>query len=323
MKRTERQIYIYDVSVRSRSRHAVPPPLSDVIVALRAAVDGQLAVIERDRGTIIYRIGELEVDDIANTVTLLIRRGDTNASNAVYSHRVTGASRVAEREEDEVGDRAAHLVISLVSESARPGRYLAHLEGVPAIGHRVVQALLNRAVSQATKNNLSFFSYDDPAGARDHQGSLKTHPFVPLIELLGHPHENLINDLEQGTVSQITLIDARPKGQLGGNQYLEEREHIVQVKVDSAMPAGNRLAGLIGAARTRRASFQTAAIRFKDPQGHNRTVKFDIDSGNPEQLQYLASYDISGVAPPLNDSSDHIVVRLADQIKRRIQSDRS
>lgn len=323
MRRTEREVFTYDIAVRSRSKLAVPPPLEEVLVALSTSVANNLALIERDRGSLIYRIGEIRMDHATQTATLLIRRGDTNASNAVYSDRRTGASRVAERRDDEVGDRAAHLVVSMTPEVARPGRYLAHLEGVPGIGHRVVQSLLNKAIRNAIIGHHASFTYDDPAGARDRQGNLKTHAFQPLIELLGHPKDSLIQDLEQGTVSEITLIDGRPKGLLGGNQYLDEKEHRIKVSVSGGLPQNNRLASLLAAAQTRRASYQTAAIRFKDPAGHNRTIRFDLDTGNPEQQQYIASYDVVGIAPPMDDSSDTIVDRFADRMKERVVHDRS
>jgi hypothetical protein len=198
-----------------------------------------------------------------------------------------------------------------------------HLEGVPGLGHRIVQALLNRVTNTAVKEGVASFSFPNPNGARDRTGAIRRTPFIPLVELLGHPHPNLVQDLENGTVSEITLIDGRPRGQLGGNQYLQEKEQSVRVAVDRALPAQNRLPSILAAARTRQANFQRAAIRFKDPAGHPRTLKLDLATGNPEQQTYLESYSVVGINPPMDESTVNIVPFLGDRIKARVVADRT
>jgi hypothetical protein len=150
---------------------------------------------EREKGSVIYRIGDIAIDDDAKVVRILLRRCDTNAANAVYSHRRTAVPRVVERDADEGGDRAAHLVVSLIHEANQPAGYLCHLEGVPGLSHRLVQATLNAVLKQAIRTQRATFRYPDPSGARLRTGEPKTTEFTPIVELLGHPSPALIGDM--------------------------------------------------------------------------------------------------------------------------------
>lgn len=311
------------MTVVARAQHASPPPLMEIVAALQAMYDAGECSHEREKGSVIYRIGDIAIDNVAQVARILLRRCDTNAANAVYSHRVTGVPRVAERAADEGGDRAAHLVISLTHEVNKPSSYLCHLEGVSGLSHRLVQATLNAVLKQAVKTERATFTYPDPGGARHRNGELKTTPFMPTIELLGHPSLALTQDIENGQLHDITLIDQRPQNQLGGNQYLIENEHRMKVQVSRDLPRQNRVASIIAAIQSRRANYQKAKVRFTDPDGISRTIDYDIATGTPEQQSYVQSYMVTGINPPMDESSVSLVPFLGDAMQARVVADRT
>jgi len=128
LKRSERQVFAYDITVGARAQNAPPPPLQEIINAWQAMYNVGDCSHEREKGAVIYRIGDIDIDQQGQIARILIRRCDTNAANAVYSHRHTGVPRIAAKQADEGGDRAAHLVLSLAEQSGQPNHYLCTLK---------------------------------------------------------------------------------------------------------------------------------------------------------------------------------------------------
>ena len=323
LRRTERQIFSYDFMIVARAQHAVPPPLAAIVSAWKAMFDLGECSHEREKGSVIYRIGDVAVDNVAQVARILLRRCDTNAANAVYSHRLTGVPRVVEQEVDEGGDRAAHLVVSLRHQAGKPSSYLCHLEGIAGLSHRLVQATLNAVLKQAITTNRTSFSYPDPSGARLRTGEPKTTNFIPSIEMVGHPSPALIRDIEQGHLHDITLVDQRSQNQLGGNQYLVESERRIKVKAAANIPSQGRVRSLIAAMQTKQADYQKAKVRFTDPDGMSRTIDYDIATGTPEQQNYVQSYRVTGINPPMDESSVALVAFLADAMQARVVAERT
>lgn len=323
LRRTERQIFSYDLMVQARARHATPPPLADIVTAWQTMFNLGECSHAREKGSVIYRIGDMSVDNAGQVASILLRRCDTNAANAVYSHKVTGVPRIVEQEDDEGGDRAAHLVVSLQHERGKPASYLCHLEGVPGLSHRLVQATLNAVLKQSISTERASFVYPDPGGARDRDGNPKTNRFIPSIEMVGHPSPALVNDIERGQLHDIILVDQRPQNQLGGNQYLVENERRLKVKAAPNIPSNGRVQSLIAAFQTRRADFQKAKVRFTDPDGISRTIDYDIATGTPEQQNYVRSYKVTGINPPMDESSVSLAPFLGAAMKTRVMAERS
>lgn len=323
LKRTERQIFCYDLLIGARAQHATPPPLQALYDAWKEMFDAGTCSHEREKGAVIYRIGDMDIDTGNNIARILLRRCDTNAANAVYSNRHTGAPRIVPQKPDEGGDKAAHLVISLSHEANKPSSYLCHLEGVPGLSHRLVQATLNAVLKKAIHAKKDRFVYPDPNGARLRNGDPKTTAFTPTLELVGHPSTSLIQHLESGKLNDIRLIDQRPHSRLGGNQYLVESERQIKVKVDPNIPSQNRVQNLISAIQSKQTEYQTAKVRFTDPDGIPRTIDYDIATGTPEQQTYIQSYRVTAINPPMDESSEKIVSFIADAMKVRVIGDRS
>lgn len=323
MRRHERQVFNYDFRVQRRARLAPYPSLDDVVAAWSALFAVGDTDHQRERGDIVYRIGDIDVDQVNRVVKILIRRGDIHASNPFFHDRATGNSRSVPRGATEDGERAAHLVISLNHEANQPTVYLGHLEGVPGISHRQVQAHLNALVKRAINNGLVAFSYADPGGARTRAGEPKMHNYVPSVEMEGHPAASVVNDLEQGHFHSMVLIDRRPRNQLGGNQYLVERERTLIVGASPNMPSQGRLGAILAAAQTQQGNFQTARLRFRDPAGNQRQMDYDIATGTPEQQNYVQSYHVRNINPPMDDSSLTLVPFLTQHMVAQVVADRT
>lgn len=187
----------------------------------------------------------------------------------------------------------------------------------------MVQATLNAVLKQSISTERASFVYPDPGGARDRDGNPKTNKFIPSIEMVGHPSPALVNDIERGQLHDIILVDQRPQNQLGGNQYLVENERRLKVKAAPNIPSNGRVQSLIAAFQTRRADFQKAKVRFTDPDGISRTIDYDIATGTPEQQNYVRSYKVTGINPPMDESSVSLAPFLGAAMKTRVMAERS
>ncbi len=323
MKRNERVVYFYDLKVKKHAAHAPVPSLRQMYDVWQARYDTGDCTLERERGTVTYRIGAIRLNEENQTLTLLVRKCDQNAPDAAYSKIDTGDFRTAPKEDDEGGDTAVHICVSMAEEIGSPGTHLCLIEGVNGISHRHIQPLLNRMVRDAGKDDTSLFQYADAAGARVRGGGPKMHNFVPVFELSGHASETFARDVAEGQVNGIELVKSRPQTQVGGSAYLTEKEYSLSIGVEKNIPRQNRLQSLITAMQTRSANFDDGKIRFKDPDGNSHTVSINLDTGQVEQQMYIKSYRILDIDPPMALSTETIVEHFVSQLLTRLVNDRN
>lgn len=321
LKSTQRTIYYYDLVVEKSAIHAITPGIGALADVWEKAFTSTTFHNIRERGRVIYRVGDMSIDWTQGILKCLIRRTDITASDAAYSNMKNGAFRHIPKAEDEGGDTAAHLVISLLPEKDKVNTYLCFLEGVPAISHRFIQPLFNNAISAACKNT-NVFEYDDASGAKNRDGKPKRHSFVPRITLRGHLSESAIQDLESGTVSRIELVKSRVGTQLGGDPYLQEKQYALHVNVEKNLPSEGRIQRLLSAMQSRKESFQKGRIIFKDGNKIGRSIEYDLDSGTPEQLSYIKCLTIEDITPPMAQSTEHFVAGFVATMEAKLVAER-
>jgi hypothetical protein len=322
MKNTERTIYIYDVKVDKRAAHALVPSLTEIAAVWQAAFNAGTASHKREKGTVVYRIGDMSINDQEGIATLLLRRSDRATPDAAYSHMGTGDLRIAGKEDEEGGDTAAHIVLSLRPEQNTPHTYLAFVEGIPRIGHHYVQSVLNGIIRSACSADKSTFTYPHPTGARLRDGSPRRDSFVPTIELRGHMADDFIADLENGTISNIQLVKQENRTPLAGNEYLAEQTSTLKVAVDKHLPRPDRWNALVRAMTSRKENFQTGRIVFQDPSQKTHTIEIDLDTGTPEQQTYVKSFVVGPIEPPLAQSTSILLPCLIGPMVEKLIADR-
>lgn len=323
LKSTQRTIYYYDLVVTQRAVHARTPAIDDLVNVWKAAFDADNFCHKRERGKVIYRIGDMAIDTTKGVIRFLVRRTDITASDAVYSNMTNGVIRYVPKQDDEGGDTAAHFVISLLPEKDKPNTYLCMLEGVQAISHRLIQPMFNHVISKACKNDKAIFQYDDAVGAKHRDGSDVKHSFIPHIELRGHLSDDVVKDLESGIVSRVELIESKGFDQLGGDPYLKEEQYSLRVKVEKNLPSDGRFQRLWNAMQTKKEIFQTGRIIFRDKQDRTRSIEYDLNTGTPEQQTYIKCYTINNINPPMAQSTDHLVPTFVSEIENQVIAERN
>lgn len=186
MRQDERLIYYYEMVVSKRTVHGVEPALEDLAKIWEQAYKNGEATLMRDKSSVAYRIADIKFDTVNSSLSILFRRSDKNAADAVYEHHKNGNLRHIPKQADEGGSLAVHMVLSLKHQKKHPNTYLMLLEGIPKIGHRIIQPLLNKILRDACSKNPALFTNPHPLNAKDKQGNVKQVPYVPYIELAGH-----------------------------------------------------------------------------------------------------------------------------------------
>ena len=78
LKTAERRIFCYDLIVRARAEHATKPPLRSICAAWMDMFNAKTCSYYREKGTVMYRIGDMDIDKASDIVTILLRRWDTS-----------------------------------------------------------------------------------------------------------------------------------------------------------------------------------------------------------------------------------------------------
>jgi hypothetical protein len=314
MRHDERVVYFYDLRVISRTEHAVLPTVRELVDVLSAEQQAGRMRAPGDRaGNVWHFLGPVEIDEQLAVATLLIRKSDRRSPEYGYSDLESGALRVLVKAENEGGDAAAHVLISL--HPSEPDTYIAVVEGVTGINHRNVLSLFNGLLTGFYRTNPRHFTYPDPAGAHDKAGQLKRHEFRPRFTMLGHISDQLTQDLENGTIGDIELRNNRVHTVIGNDPFIVSKSFRLTLGVQPDIPRNNVLDRLVGAIRSKHATYDTARIYFKDTSGHGKSVEIDVATGAIEQ-SYVQARRISNIFPPLRMTTDTIVPRLADRMRQ-------
>lgn len=313
MKHDERVINFFDVVVTSRARGAPQPPMREVIEAIENVVEDGVFRVAGDRGgNLFHFIGPIAIDEGSNTATILIRSTDKRSPEYGYSDVQSGNLRVLRKGRNEGGDSAAHLVVSL--SASDPNTYICALEKVPGINYRVVRASLNKVLKQFYAANEDHFTYPDPANARDREGNIKLRSHKPQLAFEGHVSDELIDDLNNGSILNVELINKSLHERVGEDPYIVAEKFSLLLDVDDDFPRDGRLDRILEAIRLKQAEFDEAKIRFKDETGHSKTVDVNAKTLAIEDA-YIQAKRISPIHPPLRMTTDVIVDRISDPMR--------
>lgn len=314
MKHDERVVYFYDLQVVSRAQHARMPPARELLQVLAdERTAGRYRTAGDRAGNLWHFLGPIEFDDANEVATLLIRASDKRSPEYGYSNVNDGSLRVLEKDAQEGGDAAAHLVLSL--RPSEPDTYIAILEGVSGVTHRNVISLLNNLLTGFYQRNPARFTYLDPAGAKTRDGQPKHHEFKPRFRLVGHISDQLHQDLENGTIGDIELKNSRVHSTIGNDPFIRSKSFRLTLSVEQNIPKQNVLNRIVAAIQSKHATYDKARIYFKDQTGHAKSVEIDVETGAVEQ-SYVQARRIAPIFPPLRMTTDVILPRVADPMKQ-------
>lgn len=301
---SERRIFFYELEVGSRSKRAQPPPLQQIAeMLLRRMKSGQQIHTMR-KGEVAVALGDLEVDANAGVMRALIRLGDMTLPDAVYSGMTDATFRHIPKATGEYTEVGAHLVVSLKPNPKKPHNYLLLLEGVRRLSHYQIKRLLNEILSKEYEETPTTFTYPDPSGGT------RRFRHRPTIEFRGILSSDLIEQLDKGRIVDVTLLHDLHKQPLGPHSFLIRRQQKLSLSVDKGF-VRNRWDRMKSAFKSLSKEYEGARIRFlREDDRTPGTVYVNTDDGTAQQIKYLKSTVLTGILPPLAESSQRIAQQL-------------
>ncbi|TCV55159.1 hypothetical protein [Agrobacterium tumefaciens] len=310
MKNDRRTFYLYNIEIASKKEGASLPTMQQLMnVWHKMRQGGRTYPINAGEGTML--VGDVRFAAADQYMILLLRLSDKKAPNSVYSDPTNGQFTEHPKVGNVGSDFACHVLISTAPEAGLPNIHTCAIERVTNINAGLVQRILSKFLNYEYHENSSFFSYPAPGGGLTREGQPRMERCCPHIELRGRPSAALINDINTGHLSGISLIKQEPVLPIAGAPYLKKSQTELKLTIDRGNLPNQLWNSLEQAMQANSGAYGAAKISYKKP-GSTRivTVELNAATGQPLNDMYIESFDVGPIFPPLAQSTDVVVPRL-------------
>jgi hypothetical protein len=313
MKKNERIVQYYDVSISARSRTFDAPEAISVKRALDIldSIPMEQRATRRGRGTQTFYISAWRKE--GRSVLILINKSDQGIADPVFTIPIRGSRRTAAKRQEEGQDFSAHVLIKPNPDPLQPALML--VEQCPGLSGMTIGNLLSTFMRTAARLTPENFVQIHPDGSVDENGKPATYNVRFKFEVLGHPSEDFVNDLNRGALSSLELITSRVKGgAIDDSHYLVQSRASVVLKVSPQIQRPADLAGhVLDLITNKQKDYSTARLTFKIPNSQReQSVEIDAETGIPEK--YIKRMVMNNFALPLEGSyanfNEEVVRRL-------------
>jgi hypothetical protein len=331
--KTERRVYLWHVAPRPLPREApVIVTLPEVIAILKDAFDGNTAELflnsdgrvlladapaaDKDPKNRVY-ISDFSEDD--GFVTMLINRGDPTLADTAFIDAVTGDVRTVPPRQNESQGWSAHLVISKYINN---NVHRACFERMPHATSWFVEMLFRRILENRAKNNPAYVFQK----ARRKQGKIvyESFDYRDHLSIKKVPSEQLKDDIKQGEVASITLIESKAKFTGPDSPDITKSvERKVVIKPHKAVAKAKVLAYLQELFPwAKKHKFDTIQVKLTDlPGGASASPRFIIEQGDATETLYVRTQRLVGFDQILESCYAKIMPEIKKKMTALIQYD--
>lgn len=229
-------------------------------------------------------IADIRRSEDGSFVSILMNRGDPNAVSPSFINTAENDVRRVRPRPAETPGWSAHL---LISTNAERGRHRACFEQMPHVSASVVELGLEKMLSRAVERNPTY--YFDSIGRKAGRASVERKRYQPVLAVNRVPSENLIDDLDQGQLTGVTLTRERRyyagPGERDIVKYQEEKV-VIHTKPAPKQAVVAALNNLIQQARTD--NFQKISFHLeKLPGGATNHPSIDLTTSDAMEALYV------------------------------------
>lgn len=323
MRNNERTFHIYDLEIKSQKAGASVPSMTEAIAVwekLRAA--GRTYPIQAGDGTML--IGQIDVRAAEQIAVLLIRLSDKKAPNSVYSDPVNGDFNEHIKAGNVGSDFGCHVIVSLAPELTQPNVYTCGIERVTGLAPGLIQRILSKFFNYEHHSNEGFYKYPSPGGGLTKDGQPKFDRCCPTVELRGRASQTMIDDINNGHLSGISLIRSEQVTPIAGAPYLKKSQTELKLSIDRANLPAQAWNSIQQALQANSGAYGQAKVSYRIPNSTRTvTVALNSQTGEPLSDLYFQSFDIGPIFPPLAQSTDTITARLVDPAIQQVLLNRA
>jgi len=314
MKKTERLVYYYDLSISAKSRtFDAPKPISvKKAFELMQLVPLDKRTKELSKGNELIYASDLEWAD-GDIISILINKSDKGMSDPVFTIPKENKRRTAEKEEKEGQDFSVHMVIKLPNNNIDSALVL--IEYCPGLSVSTIKRLLNQIISDAKKISPDDFKQMHPDGAIDNDGKPKKYNVTFKYELDGHISNELKYDLDHGKVQSIELItDKEQYTSFDEEGYIQEKcKTLVLTLKDNEHPILDKFNRIKNVIKKQKDDYSKAKVKFKTASNLDRTVEINTTDGLAQA--YVKKEKLDGFEIDLKSSYDKLNKPILDKMK--------
>lgn len=216
----ERWVSILEFAIKPSHDEAPYLPFEQVIPRLINTYRAGEAVKLYNNNTRALRISDLDYDEEAGVLTLLVQLSDQRMADPVFADLESGSLRREPKLDGEGIAVSAHFVISRDATQDSADHYKAIVECVPGITKSVFEPFLNAILRKAYENE----EFQSPL-------TRKTYKLRPTLNVLSHASETFEQSLLGSRLQGIRLVSTRREEPLDKNPYTDMIEKSVKLKI--------------------------------------------------------------------------------------------
>lgn len=308
-KSKERLVTFFDLKLSAyaladRQKYVIPPlPLDQIIAKVEALKVANICPSLKGKNETIY-LADIAIDAANQRAVLLINLSDKAASDTVYSDPDSAQYRILQKVGNEGSDFSAHVVINL---NPVDHAFMTLLEVTPGLASGKVTRFLTFLFKFCAKVDPVAFKQRHPNNAVDQHGNAILVVTRHVASLVGHPSAAFLQDIQQGTLGMIELIDKRNEN-LPWDNVGRMREVARSVKLKPGPIAGTNIDRIRdAAARAFRDNYSEARIQFTTASKIGRTVVLETEHLNfAQESIFVRKEKLSGFINPLPTSHEVI-----------------
>lgn len=313
MRKTERTVYFFDMATTSKSKkYGDEYPISvDNAIRIIEAIPSRERIKPISKGREILYIPDIQRN--GNFISILVNKSDKRIADPVFSDTKNHSRRVIEKEKDEGQDYSSHIL--LITNQYDPSQSIALVEHCQGLGISTINIAFDSIIKLAQKQHPQEFTRPDPNGALDNEGNPVTHKVTHTFEFKGHPSKDLQEDIDNGTIRSIELISERNrKDNFDTNSFFEEKYRTISIApIDKSNLRKRVHNAIVGLLRSNKENYDKARIKFKTPQGLERSVV--MDAINISAQQYTKKEKIGNFNAELKGSYEKIHQPIIEKMK--------
>lgn len=305
-----RHVLFFDLAMSPHPADAPVVPFEELYPHLEARAQNQEAVDIIDAERRIVRLLEakkIKLKDGSEAAALLFCLGDRDKADPGVTNFQTGAVRVFEKEEAEVGGLSAHALIRLSPTKQNGVLYPMMLEDVTGFGRSVIQNFL-RGQFRIICDQLDYHF------KREGNQKIKTRP---MAEMNGHASDQLKNSLDEGRLLNVELVEyIEAKMGFDEAKFIKTARRELSFSISNALPEGDGLKFVekvkLWAANN---GYDTMRVRWKDPEvARTQSAKIETAKQDAGEAFFTKTAEVKvkqSLADICDSISDELVAEMA------------
>ena len=318
MKKTERVVQFYDLTIAAFSRTFTAPKT----IGVRQMFD-LMQLVPRHQQTKELSLGEelLYIADwnwSGDIVSILVNKSDKTLSDPVFTVPAKNQRRTAAKQKEEGQDFSVHVVVKLPKEDFSPA--LVVVESCSGLGVLVLKRLFDQILVSAKTFAPEQFQQNDPDGSVDKKGRAKKYNLAFKCIFAGHLSDELKSDLEKGKVHSIELITDKNRDVVfDGDSFTREKcKTVVLTLIDEANPVRDKFSRITSVFDRNKDKYSQARIKFKTADDFERVLFMDAAEGLNHA--YVKKAKLSGFGKELEASYTAFDNQILEKMKKELEA---